>query len=368
MARNLQSETMRRHRQASERERSALWRALDHAAVAARDALVQPGDANTELAGAFERIVGAARSIVDQGSHRPLEFACKAPSVHVVETLRKFFIRELAAADEAVASKDIIAVLDALEYIQSEVQARVSSRREPEFSGTLHGDALDLVVDIAHDLRSPLTAILFLTDSLRRKQSGPLTPGQERQLALVYSATFGLSGLANDLIAMARGRRLLDLQQVPFSISEILQSVCDIVRPVAEEKGLRVYVAPMEPRTCIGYPLALSRVLLNLTSNAVHVSTAGHVCLSCTELSTDRVHFSVCDTGPGISDEQRATLFEPFRPRDRHEHRGFSSAGLGLAICRKLVAAMGGTLAVESALGQGTRFYFELGLPLVPML
>ena len=111
-----------------------------------------------------------------------------------------------------------------------------------QFAGRLSGhDGLELVVEVAHDLRSPLTSILFLAETLQRGRSGPLTPVQERQLGLIYSAAFGLSTVASDVIELARGGdRLVDLEPIPFSINDIFESVRDIVLPIAEEKGLAV--------------------------------------------------------------------------------------------------------------------------------
>ena len=100
-------------------------------------------------------------------------------------------------------------------------------------------DGLELVVEVAHDLRSPLTSILFLAETLQRGRSGPVNPVQERQLGLIYSAAFGLSSVASDVIELARGGdRLVDLDPIPFSVTDILESVRDIVQPIAEEKNL----------------------------------------------------------------------------------------------------------------------------------
>jgi signal transduction histidine kinase len=108
-------------------------------------------------------------------------------------------------------------------------------------------DGLELVVEVAHDLRSPLTSILFLAETLQRGRSGPVNPVQERQLGLIYSAAFGLSSVASDVIELARGGdRLVDLDPIPFSVTDILESVRDIVQPIAEEKNLAVRLSPPE--------------------------------------------------------------------------------------------------------------------------
>ena len=224
---------------------------------------------------------------------------------------------------------------------------------------------MELVVEVAHDLRSPLTSILFLAETLQRARSGPINTIQERQLGLIYSAAFGLSSLASDVIELARGGdRLVDLDPLPFSMSDIFESVRDIVQPIAEEKGLQVRLETPPEDFRVGHPVALSRVLLNLTTNALKFTSDGHVEVRGDIKSGTRVEFSVRDTGRGIPPHAMLTLFEPFRRRQKPGEYAFSGAGLGLSICRKLVEAMHSNLRVETIADQGTRFYFELDLPL----
>ena len=207
-------------------------------------------------------------------------------------------------------------------------------------------DGLELVVEVAHDLRSPLTSILFLAETLQRGRSGPVNPVQERQLGLIYSAAFGLSSVASDVIELARGGdRLVDLDPIPFSVTDILESVRDIVQPIAEEKSLEVRLTSPEADFRIGHPVALSRVLLNLTTNALKFTAEGSVEVTRRRPGPARLEFSVRDTGRGIPPQSMATLFEPFRRRQKPGEYAFSGSGLGLSICRKLVEAMGSVLA-----------------------
>ncbi len=215
-----------------------------------------------------------------------------------------------------------------------------------------------------HDLRSPLTSILFLAETLQRGQSGPVNEVQHRQVGLIYSAALGLSALVADAIELARGGdELADGDPSPFSVAELMESVRTIVRPMAEEKGLAVRLLPPNVDHRLGFPVALSRVLLNLTTNALKFTEQGFVELLCEETTGNRVTFAVRDTGPGVNPEALATLFQPFRrARGRHGYC-FSGTGLGLAITRKLVEAMHSTLALETRANWGTRFSFELDLP-----
>src|SRR2546430_11749744 len=102
-----------------------------------------------------------------------------------------------------------------------------------------HG--LDLVVELAHDLRSPLTSVLFLAEALQQGQGGPVTPEQTRQLGLIYSAALCLCATASDVLELARGgQRLVDRAPAPFSIAEVFGSVRSMILPLAEEKRLEV--------------------------------------------------------------------------------------------------------------------------------
>ncbi|HKU61167.1 MAG TPA: HAMP domain-containing sensor histidine kinase [Gemmatimonadales bacterium] len=261
-----------------------------------------------------------------------------------------------------VDSGQLLRLLQAIEVVGRGLEADWSQHFADRLSAP---DGLELVVEVAHDLRSPLTSILFLAETLQRGRSGPVNQVQERQLGLIYSAAFGLSSVASDVIELARGGdRLVDLDPIPFSVTDILESVRDIVQPIAEEKSLSVRLTTPEADFRIGHPVALSRVLLNLTTNALKFTAEGSVEVMARQTGARQIEFSVRDTGRGIPPQSMATLFEPFRRRQKSGEYAFSGSGLGLSICRKLVEAMGSTLRVETTIGSGTRFYFELELPL----
>jgi signal transduction histidine kinase len=150
----------------------------------------------------------------------------------------------------------------------------------------------------------------------------------------------------------------------------VLESVHDIVRPIAEVKGLTVRLEPPRDDERLGHPVALRRVLLNLTTNALKFTEHGFVEIGTRETQPGRLEFGVRDSGRGIDPAMMPTLFDSVRdaPRDDDQRGGkmFSTTGLGLAICRKLAEAMGSHLRVETQLDRGTRFFFELDLPVCP--
>ena len=344
--------------------REALRRAADR--VAAAPGAVEQGTHADDLRFQLEALQAAIAQAA-AGESPLLERAAPAvPVQKVLNLLRAALVSELSALRESVPAMDLISLFTAIENVQVALDRDEAHRFATRLSGA---GGLELIVEVAHDLRSPLASILFLAETLRKAQSGAVNPVQERQLGLIYSAAFGLSAMASDVIELARGGdRLVDTAPVPFSVADLMRSVRDIVLPMAEEKGLTVNLATPDSDFRLGHPGALNRVLLNLTTNALKFTSEGQVELSAKQLSRTRLAFSVQDTGRGIPPEVMSCLFETFRRRRNAGEYTFSSAGLGLSICRKLVAAMGGALQVDTNAAEGTRFSFELDLAVAPRL
>lgn len=275
-----------------------------------------------------------------------------------LDAMRSELIALLVRRGELYDSRDLLLLLSAIEEATRRTQRTSTGRFVERLS---EAESVDAVVEIAHDIRSPLSSILFLVDTIRRGNSGKVNTVQERQLGLIYGAALGLSTLSSDLIDAARGERLVDGRPVPFSITETILGVCAIVQPISEEKGLPLQVTYPEADGRIGYPSAIHRVLLNLTSNALRYTDTGSVSIGCREGGATAVEFWVHDTGRGIPDNVLAMLFDGFRPGSVGIR--FSSAGLGLAICRTLLEAMGSALRVDTATEGGTRFSFTIDLP-----
>ena len=277
---------------------------------------------------------------------------------HYATALRTALLSIVARDGAGISAADLAILLNAMDGVDLVLRA-VSDN---EFTRHLTtSDAVNAVVEIAHDMRSPLTSILFLVETLRRGRSGPVTTVQERQLGLIYGAALGLNTLACDVIDAVRGgQRLVDGRPVPFSVAEVMLGVCDTVRPISEEKGLPItYVLPTVDGR-IGYPGALGRVLLNLMTNALKYTNEGSVTIGATELNESRLTFWVADTGQGIPAHVLEMLYDGFRPSASGIR--FSNAGLGLAICQDFLRSMGSTLTVESTPESGTRFSFEIQL------
>lgn len=280
--------------------------------------------------------------------------------LRLVDGVRFHLLEGWASMPEPPPPDSIVSTLASIERAAAALRRAIAGGGVP---ASAMPDGYEFAAGVAHDLRSPLTSILFLAETLHSGQSGPTNDIQRRQLGIIYSAALGLVSVASDIIELVRGGDgLTEREPMLFSVTEILESVHDIVRPMAEEKSLGVHLFPPAIDHRWGFPLALSRVLLNLTTNGLKYTDSGFVEIAVRATSPARLEFSVRDTGRGYGPEALETLYDPYR-RSSGKTFGFSGTGLGLAISRKLVTAMGSTLEVETRPKWGTRFFFEVELP-----
>jgi signal transduction histidine kinase len=245
---------------------ATLWDALQRAMarVEAEPTAIEQGTQVDDLRFQLEALYGALRQAA-AAEEPTLERAAPAvPVQRVLHRLRARAVEEIAAVRESVQTDDLLAFFDAFERVQSALDRDEAHRFASRLAGA---GGLELLVEVGHDLRSPLASILFLAETLRKGQSGSVNNVQERQLGLIYSAAFGLSAMASDVIELARGGdRLASAEPVPFSVADVIQSVRDIVQPMAEEKGLAVVLHMPDADFRVGHPGALNGLLLYLST------------------------------------------------------------------------------------------------------
>lgn len=283
---------------------------------------------------------------------------------HVLQGLRSELLNRALARSEATA-REVLELVRRLERVQETLQKGTVDNSFLTLLSSMRGP--ELMVELAHDLRSPLTSILFLSETIRDGHSGEMTELQRRQLGIIYSAALTMVSMAGDVIELVRGgQSLVEPEKSPFSIAQTVSSICDLVSPMLEEKEVALRSSLPEADHRLGFPLALNRVLLNLTTNAIKYTERGFVEIRAEEANENAVEFSVRDSGNGIDPETVDHLFEPFHTNPVRERIGFSGSGLGLSICRRLVSGMGGELKVESSPGAGTHFSFTLDFPRIP--
>lgn len=311
--------------------------------------------------GEVSGLLNSIRDCLVLAGHKPEARLHSTLGRRLVELVRAEMVHYVVRSGQALPAAELWRLMEAIEELRSQIEPQWGDYFASRLAGP---DGLDLVVEVAHDLKSPLTSVLFLAEVLAQGQSGPVNELQRRQLGLIYSAALGLTELAGNVVELARGgNRLTDGGPSPFSLAEVLGSVRDIARPMAEEKGVEIRLESPSSDHRLGHAVALSRVLLNLTTNALRFTSEGFVEIAARQSGASRVEFSVRDTGPGINQQAADTLFSAFRRAPGGPGYMFSGTGLGLGLCRKLVGVMGSQLKFESRQHWGTRFYFELDLP-----
>jgi signal transduction histidine kinase len=222
----------------------------------------------------------------------------------------------------------------------------------------------EFVSIVSHDLRTPLAAIGGFVENLMDEIAGPLTDKQRRYLDRIKSNIGRLVRMINDLLDLSKieaGTMRMELK--PFPITELVETVVDNLRGLAQDKGISLYASSADRDLMVlGDPDKLTQVLTNLIQNACRFTAAGgEVRL---EVAPDEPGFagiSVADTGCGIPPEEAARVFEKFY-RGTASHGEARGAGLGLAISKHLVELHQGRIWVESTPGQGSRFCFTIPL------
>ncbi len=247
-----------------------------------------------------------------------------------------------------------------IELAQAKKEAEAANRAKSAF-----------LANMSHELRTPLTSILLYAELLQRYENTS-TDRYQRGLSVILQSAEHLLNLINQVLDLSKIEAGgLEMAAEPVPLAEFLAKTTTLLQAKAEKKGLTLaYTLPADlPEQVSCDEIRLRQALLNLLGNAIKFTEQGKVTLSVELLSVDKttipptvnLRFAVTDSGPGIPPADLEHIFEPFVQTRDTQRQG---TGLGLAISRRLVRTMGGEIYVESDVGQGSRFWFDVPLPL----
>ncbi|MCU7916822.1 MAG: response regulator [Candidatus Thiodiazotropha sp. (ex Epidulcina cf. delphinae)] len=222
------------------------------------------------------------------------------------------------------------------------------------------------IASMSHEIRTPLTAIIGVSELMREERQ---SASMKENISTIERTSKHLLSILNNILDISKIEAgFLTIENKPFDLHSLINFVANSYKPVAGGKSVAFYadVSPQVPFQVTGDQVRIRQVLMNLVSNAVKYTDSGYVALAI-RLTASRdgtavINFEVSDTGKGISQEMQTVIFDRFTRFDDSDASGIEGTGLGMAITKDLVELMGGTLSVESALGKGSRFCFDLEL------
>jgi signal transduction histidine kinase/ActR/RegA family two-component response regulator len=266
-------------------------------------------------------------------------------------TARQFVEAERALLDQALQDKN--AELESAKFVAEKANLAKS----------------DFLSSMSHELRSPLNAILGFAQ-LMESDATPQTATQKESTGQILQAGWYLLNLINEILDLAMvesGKLLLSLE--PMSLGEVMLECQTMIEPQAQKFGISMsFCKLVKPLFVLADRTRVKQILINLLSNAIKYNRArGAVIVECAASSPERILISVKDTGPGLSTDKLAQLFQPFN-RLGQEAGGEEGTGIGLVMTKRLVELMGGVIGVKSDIGVGSVFWVELLLAAEPNL
>lgn len=318
------------------------------------------------------RLTDAQKDAVEKLDRTVMEQRTTARNTVAIESeqgeIRQFYITKFpvyGAQGEITGIGGINTDVTELHEREEELRdAKAQAEKAAAVADAANRTKSSFLATMSHEIRTPMNGVLGTADLLARTS---LTPDQREFVDIMKESGKSLLDLLNDILDLSKieaGSVQLDEQE--FSIIEMLHSTNSLWARIAEDKGLSFSVDHQfeAGAVILSDRNRLRQVINNLVGNAIKFTDTGHIKVSASESvldeQTTRLRFEVSDTGIGISEEQKARIFEPFTQADSSTTRKFGGTGLGLAICKNLAGLLGGEIGVDSCEGDGTTFWFTI--------
>ncbi len=315
-------------------------------------------DLSQKILSKFESIKNNNESLLQQTLYRVNKL-----NSEIVAKKERYIGYELLAIIFVIGTLLYLSNLISKQILKSNESLEISNKNAQEMaikSKQASKAKSEFLANMSHEIRTPLNAILGFIDLLKEREKDE---EKLKFIQTIHSSSTTLLGIINDILDFSKIESgNLKIEKVDFNTHEELSSLADLFRAKASEKcvSLSFNIDKNIPKALKSDPLRIKQVMANLLSNAIKFTPRNGRIELLMKYTDNSLHISIKDNGIGIAKEKQSDIFKAFLQAENSTTRKYGGTGLGLAISHTLINMLGGELKLESKLGQGSRFYFEI--------